>query len=452
MQRKQSRSARFVAVETLCHLYRERLPVKTLFDTWVKKHRLPGRERNLAMQLVYGVLRHRQYLDRILQLLSKTPLAKIDPFIHQVLAVGLYQLFFLERIPQSAAVNEMVECCKVGKVPKRLEGFVNGILRQSVRQKEALMTQGAFHDTGEPVTNHPQWMVDRWRRHFGRETAARICAVNTLEPALVLLTNTEKITRDQLSQRLVAAAIDAHPGSYGKDAIVLPAFQGNIASIPGYAEGLFQVQNEAAQLATTLLGPFRQGGRYLDGCAGLGGKTSHLLQLGCHQHIETHAVEPAAYRLHKLNENLARLGASCRPVIHATTLQQYAQEGCPPFDGILIDAPCSGTGVTGRHPDIRWNREQGDIQRYSEEQLSILESSVRLLAPGSVLVYATCSIEPEENRKVVDIFLARHPTLRLTDCTGYLPEAARRLVIDRCFAPLPDGSLDGFFAARMQMG
>jgi len=450
LQRKQSRTARFVAVETLCHLYQKRSPVKPLLDQEVRKYALPGNERNLTMQLVYGVLRNRQYLDRILQLLSKTPLAKIDPFIHQALVVGLYQLFFLRRIPQSAAVHEMVECCKVGGIPRRLEGFVNGILRQSIRQKEPLATQAALGENGEPLVNHPEWLVAGWCKHFGHDEALRICAANNREPVLVLRANVAKIIRDDFRKVLEGAGIANHPGAYAVEAVVLPEYQGAIPAIPGYAEGLFQVQDEAAQMATGLLGPFRRGGRYLDGCAGLGGKTSHLLQFAASHALKIHAVEPEPYRLQKLRENLDRCGTACAPVIHAMSLQQFTLADLPPFDGILIDAPCSGTGVTGRHPDIRWNRRPEDLLRYQQEQLNILHHSAGLLAPGGILVYATCSLEPEENQEVIKAFLADHPALQLTDCTMQLPEAARRFIVDGCFAPRPDATIDGFFAARMQ--
>jgi 16S rRNA (cytosine967-C5)-methyltransferase len=450
LQKKPPRTARFLAVETLCRLYQDRSPVKALLDGGAQKYQLAGKDRNLAMQLVYGVLRNRQYLDRILQLLSKTPLDKVEDFIHQTLVVGLYQLFFLERIPQSAAVHEMVECCKIGGMPKRLEGFVNGILRQSIRQKESLKAQATFTKNGVPVVNHPEWIFDKWQKQFGSGEALRICAANNQEPILVLRTNVGKISKDAFCKMLEGAGIATLPGAYAEEAVVLPEFHGPVPAIPGYAQGLFQVQDEAAQLVARLLSPFRRGGRYLDGCAGLGGKTSHLLQFATAHGLEIHAIEPEAYRLQKLRENLERLGAACTPTIHETTLQEFTRRDLPPFDGILIDAPCSGTGVIGRNPDIRWNRRPDDLPRYHEEQLSILGHSAPLLTSGGILIYATCSLEPEENEAVIKAFLADHPDFKLTDCTLQLPEAAHHFVTDLCFAPHPDATIDGFFAARMQ--
>ncbi len=449
MSRKQLKTARFSAVETLCRLYRQRLPVKPLLDRAVDG--LPAIERGLAMQLVYGVLRRRQQLDRSLELLSRTPLKKLDPTVHQTLAVGLYQLFFLERIPPSAAVNEMVECCKAAGLPRHLSGFVNGILRQAIREKETLAGAAMRDKAGREIVNHPEWLVARWRHHFGEEEALRICRENNREPMLALRTNTVKISREEYLELLAANGIAAGEGRYAAEAVVLPRYQGTITGLPGYSEGYFQVQDEAAQLATCLLGPFRRGAAYLDGCAGLGGKTSHLLQLAARYDFTVHAVEPEPQRLKKLRENLSRLLSDKLPVIHETVLQQVAGEVLPRFAGILIDAPCSGTGVIGRHPDIRWNRRPEDLAHYRREQLDLLARAAELLAPGGILVYATCSLEPEENMEVVRKYLAEHENFRLTDCSPYLPPAAARFIVDGCFAPRPEEGIDGFFAARMEV-
>ncbi len=403
------------------------------------------------MQLVYGVLRHRQYFDRILEILSRTPLRKLDPFVHQSLAVGLYQLFFLERIPESAAVNEAVASCKKAKVPQRLHGFVNGILRQAIRQRDIISTQALTDKGGQLILNHPQWLVKRWQKNFGHAETERICRVNNMEPALVLRVNSTGIICDNFCRLLAEAGISYQLGSYSPDAVILPDFHGSIVSLPGYNEGFFQVQDEAAQLATTLLGPFLPGANYLDGCAGLGGKTCHLLQLARQHDLNITAVEPEPRRLKKLEENIHRLFAGDSLVIHKTTLQQFAAlPGDHFFEGILIDAPCSGTGVMGRHPDIRWNREEEELLRYQQQQLELLANAAPLVKPQGVLVYATCSLEPEENHQLIDSFLRTHQEFVLTDCSPYLPKSAQRFVINKFFAPHPAATIDGFFAARMQ--
>jgi 16S rRNA (cytosine967-C5)-methyltransferase len=450
VMKKQIKTARFVAIETLCHLYQNRSPVKPLFDGAVSRYSLPASERNLAMQLIYGVLRKRQSLDRILEYLSRTPLKKIDLFVHQALAVGLYQIFYLERIPESAAVNEVVESCKKAKIPKRLHGFVNGILRQAIRQKTKLTTEAQTDATGKPILNHPEWLAGRWRKNFGSQETEKICKANNCEPVLVLRVNSSIITRDDFCQSLKETEVAFRLGSYSKEAVVLPDFHGSITTVPGYTEGFFQVQDEAAQLATTLLGPFRQGGRFLDACAGLGGKTAHMFQFGKNHMLEIHAVEPEPHRLRKLKENMNRLFHEGSPIIHEGSLQEFSLQDLPPFDGILIDAPCSGTGVIGRHPDIRWNRHPEDLLRYQKIQKALVKHAATLLAPNGVLVYATCSLEPEENQDVVMEFLNSHKEFRLTDCSLQLPEAAKSLTHDNFFTPHPSETIDGFFAARMQ--
>lgn len=402
------------------------------------------------MRLIYGVLRRRQYLDRIIQILSKTPLRKIDPFVHQALAVGLYQLFFLERIPESAAVNEVINSCKAARIPKRLHGFINGILRESIRQKDKLTLRAAKSSSHNLILNHPEWLVMRWQKNFGQQETVRICACNNEEPSLVLRVNSSIISRDDFYLTLVNADITFQPGSCAPDSIVLPNFHGKITTIPGYTEGHFQVQDEAAQLATTLLSPFTQKGRYLDGCAGLGGKTTHLLSLGQQLQLQIHAIEPEQHRLALLKENADRLDLYDTLTIHAGSLQDFAATEQGAFDGILIDAPCSGTGVTGRHPDIRWNRVESDLLRYQKGQKELLTAAADLVRPGGVLVFATCSLEPEENQDVIHHFLRTQPEFSLSDCSQQLPSSAHKYVKGNFFMPHPSASIDGFFAARLE--
>ncbi|MBW1635700.1 MAG: 16S rRNA (cytosine(967)-C(5))-methyltransferase RsmB [Deltaproteobacteria bacterium] len=452
MQKKTAHTARFVATETLCNLFQRRSSVKLLFDKNIKKYNLPPGERNLAMNLIYGVLRQRQFLDTILQKRSRTPLRKLHPFVHQALAVALYQIFFLDTIPHSAAVNEAVNSCKLRGVPKRLHGFVNGVLRETVRRKEREIP-AEFSSTEldcQPIFNHPAWLVNRWVKAFGEEETARICRKNSAEPLLMLRTNSTRISRKDLCHHLDRHKISNQPGEFAPDAIILPDFHGSIQSIPGYEQGFFQVQNQAAQLATLLLGPFKVGGRYLDGCAGLGGKTSHIMQLGELCKLKIYAVEPEQHRLKKLLENQHRLFQQRTLSIYQGNLREFSAECAVQFDGILIDAPCSGTGVTGRHPDIRWNRTERDLLQYQEIQLELLELAQSLLKPGGVLVYSTCSLEHEENQDVISTFLAGHPEFTLTNCAEHLPETAHKFIRDNFFSPHPASTTDGFFAARME--
>jgi 16S rRNA (cytosine967-C5)-methyltransferase len=414
----------------------------------VQQNNLPSNERNLTMQLVYGVLRQRDVLDRALSLLSTTPIRKLDPFVHQALAVGLFQILFLTRIPESAAVNEAVNSCKTAKIHRRLHGFVNGVLRQAIRTKEELLQKSATNNKKDAILNHPDWMVRRWQTLFGKEATATFCANNNTPPILTLRVNTTRISRTEYLAQLATDEIAALPGEFSKDSIVLPDFSGSIASLPGYDPGFFQVQDQAAQIATTLLAPYKEQGNYLDGCAGLGGKTSHLLQELIPRGAHVHAVDPEPFRLNKLEENIQRLFSEAPLTIYKKSLLDLNQSELPLFDGILIDAPCSGTGVVGRHPDIRWNRQLEDLAIYQSEQLALLSHAATLLTVGGILVYATCSLEPEENSEVTQRFLQNNQNYELTDCSDLLPESAHQFVRNGFFNPLPTATIDGFFAAR----
>jgi 16S rRNA (cytosine967-C5)-methyltransferase len=446
---KSRKTSRFAAIETLCRLARSSSSLKPLFDDIAAECRLTPDDRGLSMNMVYGVLRQRQYLRILIELLSRHPLHKLDPFILHALEVGLYQLCFLDRIPESAAVNETVKALKTARLPIRLHGFVNGILREAIRRKPTLPAAGKDL-TGSDCLNHPEWLTERWRRHFGAEEMMRICACNNREALLVLRVNTAKITPEMFRDLLDRQGITSRKGAYSPDAVVLPEYLGGISLLPGYGDGLFQVQDEAAQLATLLLEPIIPGGLYLDACAGLGGKTCHLVQLESEYDLHITAIEPDPSRFARLGENLQRLYPQTSCTTHQIALQEFAGRSGTLFHGVLVDAPCSGTGVTGRHPDIRWNRREEDLKRYQAGQLDLLEHAAGLVLRDGLLVYATCSLEPEENIMVVEHFLEKHPDFQLTDPSPWLPAEAGHLVEKNVFCPRPDESIDGFFAARLQ--
>ncbi|MEE4242166.1 MAG: 16S rRNA (cytosine(967)-C(5))-methyltransferase RsmB [Desulfopila sp.] len=442
-------TSRLVAIETLHLLQRDNTPLPLLLEHISNQHNLSDIDRSFAMNLTYGVLRHYQYLELLMTQLCKPSLKKLHPLVLQGLAVGLYQIFFLDRVPNSAAVNETVSAIKKAKVPQRLHGFVNGVLRQSIRQMHELPPPGTLQHNGQLILNHPDWLTTRWSRFFGVKEMESICAANSIRQPLTLRINTTKIPRQDYNALLEEKDIKAIPGNFAPNALLLPDFSGSIPTLPGYQEGLFQIQGEAAQLATLLLSPWKKKGYYLDGCAGLGGKTGHLLELLSPSEAHLCAVEPEIHRQKKLLDNLTPFHHLENFSLFKGNLQQFHSQSRQLFDGILIDAPCSGTGITGRHPDIRWRRSLEDIKRYSEVQYELLQIAAKMVAPGGVLVYATCSLEQEENRDTVVSFLQSHNDFRITDCTPYLPESAAPLIRNGCFQPLPSQGIDGFFAARL---
>lgn len=443
-----AKTARHAAIETLQRNQRSGHPIARIFSGIVDQHRLSSTDRQLAMNIVFGVLRHRDQLDLLISRLCSRSPSRQNPFVYQALAVGLYQIFFLERIPGFAAVHETVEAVRRSGAAEKMCGFVNGVLRSGLRRRDELYELIEPEGAGRCLLNHPAWLTRRWQAHFGERTMRAICAHNNREATLNLRLS-RATSRSTYLQLLREEGIEAHAGEFAPDSVVLPCFHGSISALPGYQEGLFFVQDQAAQLATLLLAPFSPGRSYLDCCAGLGGKSSYLAELTGTGGASLTAVEPDPGRFRLLRENLERTVGGEALSLRNTTLEQFART-CPlHFDAILVDAPCSGTGVIGRHPDIRWNRKEQELSSYRQKQGRLLETAADLLAPGGVLVYATCSIEPEENRQVIDRFLADHHGFTITNCGEYLPAPAQALVSEGFFAPLPSSGCDGFFAARL---
>lgn len=443
-------SPRHAAILCLAKWSADRRPIQPLIDLFVHRASLIATDRHLAVQLVLGVLRQLQYLDSVISQYAKHPLAKMKPLTLMALRVGVYQILFLDRIPDSAAVNETVKALKAEKQPHWLANFVNGVLRTISRRKNEIQRPDQEGPQGSIILNHPQWLVHRWQERYGQDLTAQICLSNNQEPRLTLRANTKVTIPESLIQLFADAGIAARIGKFAPGALLIDDPAGPVSSLPGYDQGYFHVQDEAAQLVNELVGPFRAGERYLDACAGLGGKTLTLAQL-LPEDAELVCVEPNDNRFHLLQENIKRMGFATKVASFQGRLGDQFKRDHTTFQGILVDAPCSGTGVVGRHPDIRWNRTENDLAGYQQQQLDILTQSIQLLKPGGILVYATCSMETEENDQVVDMFMADNPDFIITDAGLLLPASVRRLVNNKgYFVSTPADGLDGFFAARLE--
>ena len=441
---------RTAAIEILCLWATTHNSVDLLYQATVP--RLAEIDRGLVKTLVYGVLRQKEYLDHIVRRFSRHPLRKMKVRTLMTLRLGVFQLLFLSRIPESAAVNATVNTLKTAGQPAWLIGFANGLLRSVARERATLPTPEALAAAEPPVLNHPTWLLARWQARYGAETAREICRRNNVEPPLTLRTNTRRTGRALLRALLEKSGLVVANGRYSPAALVVPAFPGAVAALPGYEAGHFQVQDEAAQLPSLLVGPLPARCRVLDGCAGLGGKTSHLAEL-LPATGSLVAVEPDRRRYGLLRDNLRRLGLGAQVDALRATLEEFAATRPEPFDAILVDAPCSGTGAIRRQPDIRWNRQPEDLAGYQRDQLALLTVAAGLLRPGGTLVYVTCSLEPEENEEVVARFRERHPEFTVDHAAAFLPEAAWRLVDEAgCFHPTPADDVDGFFAVRLRHG
>ncbi|MGE5218799.1 MAG: 16S rRNA (cytosine(967)-C(5))-methyltransferase RsmB [Chloroflexota bacterium] len=447
--KRTDKTVRAVASEILFKVDRNKAYADILLDETLRTNPFDDRDRALLTELIYGTLRWRGVIDARLIRLMRRPLAKADPFIRNLLRLTLYQIIFLDKIPAYAAVNEAVELAKLRGA--RAASFVNGVLRNFLRDDEKdgnPAPQDRIATALAEKLSHPEWLVARWLADFGVEEATSLMRANNDRAPLVVRVNSLKCGREELLARFREGGIDARPTHSSPQGISVVS-GATVAALPGFAEGLFQVQGEASQLVTYLLGP-QPGERVLDACAAPGGKSTHIAEM-MRDSGNVIALDPSARGIDRIQENAARLQLRSVQAVRGDASRRLDGACDGPFERILVDAPCSGLGTLRSHPEIKWQRGQGDIRRLSQLQSKILANVAAHLKPGGVLVYSTCTLLKDENDGVVEGFLCKQGGFELEDVAGYLPEGTRYLTRHNYFQTLPHrDNMDGFFAARMR--
>lgn len=396
---------------------------------------LNAQDQALLRDLCFGAVRWHERLNAILALLLAKPLKKADKDVECLLRVGLYQLIY-QRTPDHAAVNETVKAAS--KLKKSWAGgLVNGVLRAFLRQQAEMLAQA----DAEPAARYafPAWLLARIRQAWPQDWEAILAASNA-HPPMTLRVNQGQQNTEAYQQALQAAGITAETVPEVASALNLPN-PVSVEQLPGFGTGAVSVQDAAAQLAAGLL-DCQAGMRVLDACAAPGGKTGHLLEMT--SGLALAAIDNSAARLRRVEENLSRL--------HVQARLMAADAGDPPawwdgngFDRILLDAPCSATGVIRRHPDIKVLRRDSDIAALQQQQQRLLHNLWTTLRPGGKLLYATCSILPEENLRQMEAFMdAQHDAVPLPVQGGW----GRALAIGRQILPGEQG-MDGFYYALL---
>ena len=440
---------RELAVQILLKVETRKAYADILLDHLLKRTALQARDRALLTQLVYGTLRWRGRLDWHLKRFLSRSLAGTKPYLRNLLRLTLYQLLFLDRVPDYAAVNEAVELAKKHGGEKA-GGLVNAVARAVLRERERQGPNlpGETASRLSVLWSHPDWLVKKWLDYIGADETEALLKANNHEPFLTLRANRLRGERAALLELLRAQGFDAEPAPWAPQGIRLK--QGAaVNQLPGFEQGLFQVQGEASQLIPYILDP-RPGERILDGCAAPGGKTTHIAEL-MEDRGEVIATDLSARGLEKLKQNVRRLTVTSVQPFLVDLQKGLTGALAAPYDRILVDAPCSGLGTLRSHPEAKWHREERDIQRLSRLQKKILRRAAGYLKPGGVLVYSTCTLTREENEVVVEDFLDREKNWALESVEGYLPREARHLIRGKYFLALPHRhDTDGFFAARMR--
>ena len=443
------KTARDTAYGVLLRVEKTRSYANLLLAQVLKQSPLDQRDKGLATELVYGTLRAQGTIDWALQERSKTKLQKLDAPVRIILRLGAYQLLFT-RVPTAIACFETVELakryCHVGSVR-----YVNAVLRRLAKDKDQLR----YPDPQtEPVNyiavkhSHPRWLVERWLKRFGFKDTEALCTANNLAPPLCLRTNNTLTSKEQLMDDLSKGGYEAISGRFMPEAIYLTG-GGEVRQVPGFINGLFSVQDESSMFVARALTPCPNE-HILDVCAGPGGKTTHLAEIMAGQGQIT-AVDVHRHKLDLIEKSAERLKLKGirfweGDARHLPT--EYAQS----FQRVLVDAPCSGTGVLRRRADLRWHKTPTELAQLPKLQLDILIGAASAVRSDGILVYSTCSLEPEENGKVIDAFLASRNDFILDDLTDVLKPYIKEPTLKQGWLQLypHKHGTDGFFLARLK--
>lgn len=407
-------------------------------------------DRGFITELVYGIIKNKTRLDYIIGKFSSVKINKMSPWILNILRLGVYQILFLERIPDSAACNESVKLSKkYGHMAS--SKFVNAVLRNVGRQKDTI----AFPDKKqkpieylEVTYSHPRWMIEQWIKKYGFDFTEGLCKANNEVADLTVRANTLKTTPEELASHLTQEDIQVEKGKYIAEALLL-RHVGNIEGIDAFKSGLFQVQDESSMLVSKVLDP-QPGETIIDVCCAPGGKTTHIAQLmkntGCIYgwDIHPHKIELVRTAAQRLGIEILQLEARDATAANDALLNKA--------DRVLVDAPCTGMGIIRRKPDIKWNKANEDLKSITEIQRKIIDTASKYVKPGGTLVYSTCTIQDEENINLVKAFLEEHSDFELVSIEGTVPTGLQKDTVSQGYLqlyPNVDGT-DGFFISKLK--
>jgi 16S rRNA (cytosine967-C5)-methyltransferase len=437
--------------------------VDVVFDQRMRQTQLEEADRRLATELVYGCIRRRRSLNALIDQLGKKKSAQQPPALRIILHIGLYQLCYLSQIPASAAVHTSVELAKENGL-SGLKGVVNGVLRQYLRQVEARYLKSIDHEdklnptsTLEAVLDlpktsiqplgilysFPEWLIQFWLDQLGLEETEKLCQWFNQSPTIDLRINPLKTTRNIVETAMQSQGISVTSMAEIPQAIRLNQSAGQIQNLPGYHQGWWTVQDSSAQLVSHLLDP-QPGEVVIDACAAPGGKTTHIAEL-MQDKGRILALDKVASRLKKLQHSIDRLQLKSIEIkaVDIRDCSEYDQKA----DRVLLDAPCSGLGTLHRRADARWRQTPDNIQTLSKLQSELLEKVAQWVKPGGCLVYATCTLHPQENEAVIQSFLTEHPSWKIEQpaeqfSTWKQPEGWIKVWPQR-------DNMDGFFMVKL---
>jgi 16S rRNA (cytosine967-C5)-methyltransferase len=447
MKNNPRKNVRETALELLESIENNQAYSNLLLHNAIEKNKIDKKDTGLLTELIYGTLQRKMTLDFYLEPFIKKN-AKLESWVSQLLRMTLYQMVYLDRIPDRAAIFEAVEIAK-RRGHKGISSMVNGVLRSVQREGVPSLDK-----IGDPVrrlaieTSHPEWLVRRWVSQFGIEKTREMCEMNLTAPLQTARVNLTKVSVENCISRLEEEGFSVEQSQIVPEAI--KCLRGNLASSDTFKEGLLTIQDESSMLAAYALG-VQEDQNILDACAAPGGKSTHIAEK-LNQSGQVVSLDLHEHKVKLIAANAQRLGLGnieTKKLDSRQVQEEYEPES---FDRILLDAPCSGLGVMRRKPDMKYTKKEAHLSRLQEIQLSLLEAVAPLVKKGGTLVYSTCTVDRAENEETVKLFLEQH-----AEYTGdeslqdRMPEAVRPLVEGFELQILPqDFGSDGFYIACLQ--
>jgi len=408
--------ARCTALEVIYQILEEGAYANLGLDKALFQHKeLSRRDRGFITEMVYGSVKYKARLDWIINKLGNIKIDKQNPWVRNILRMSVYQMYFMDKVPVSAAINEGVSLCKI--YAKGKDGFVNALLRNIDRNQEQLVYPNKGKNPVQYLSvyySFPQWMIENWVKDYGKKNAENLCRFFNEPASLWIRANTLKNTREELEVLLKERGIESVRSVYADDGLKILS-NVSLRELDLFQEGRFIVQDESSMLVAQASG-VQSGMKVLDVCSAPGGKSTHMAQYMKNKGSII-SCDIYEHRLGLIEENAKRLDIE----IIQTKLQDgrfLTRDFTETFDLVLVDAPCSGLGVLGRRADARWKKHKSDIEELSLLQKEILPQAAALVKEGGILLYSTCTIDKKENTEMIEWFLKNHPEFRLCDSFG----------------------------------
>ena len=438
-------NARELALQTLTDILIDGAYSNHALSEQIEKNELTVQDKNFMTELVYGTLQHEQLLNFYV-----TPFfnGKVKAWVRILIQMTLYQMLFLDSVPEHAAISEAVKIAK--KRGGQFNGkLVNAILREMTRTP--LPSLDTIKDEAERLaveTSHPLWLIKLWSKQFGWEKTIQMARANNERVNVTIRVNGVRGTREELKQKLESEGITCEYGNLSQDALVI--LKGNVIKTKAFEQGWFYVQDESSMLVARALKP-KHHSKVLDTCSAPGGKTTHVAEL-MRQTGTVYAHDVYEHKIKLIEDNVKRLGLTnvVATLQDATTLNERYESDS--FDAVLVDAPCSGLGILRRHPEVKITKQPSDLDEIMMIQMKILNTVAPLVKVGGTLVYSTCTVNRKENDKMVEQFLAQHPEYELDPTlVNRLPEVLHEQTKNGMVQLFPgDYQTDGFFIACLK--